>query len=293
MRFRTEIKIPDYPFVLDPCRPMALIGSCFAQNIARKMTESGWSNFNNTGTLYNPLSIARVIEILLFNDNWKEEICRSCFSKEQMIHSWLFDSHFSQPTIEDLLESVSSARNSLCEVLKKGEALIVTFGTSWCYFLTEDEDYVVANCHKVDQKMFTRRRISVNEITEVWNCLVCKLLQHFPQLHIIFTVSPVRHLKDGFEGNSRSKAVLQLAVEDICVRNDRCHYFPAFEIINDDLRDYRFYASDLVHLSESAIEYIWEVFRMSFVDSQGETRIKEGNRQFKARNHRPIILDRN
>lgn len=289
MKFRTEITLPEYPVVLDPSRPIALIGSCFAQNIASKMSECDWQNFNGAGILYNPLSIAKVIDLLLFEDNQKTELEKSCFREGEMIHSWLFDSHFSHTAKVDLLTEVSSSGNHLKEVLENGEVLIVTFGTAWCYFLKGNADYVVANCHKMPQEMFTRRRISVKEITDVWDDLITRLVNRFPHLQFIFTVSPVRHIKDGLEGNSRSKAILQLAVEEICSRNDSCHYFPAFEIVNDDLRDYRFYAPDLVHPSESAVEYIWELFRKAFVDRKGEIILKDGNKRYKARNHRQII----
>ncbi len=111
----------------------------------------------------------------------------------------------------------------------------------------------------------------------------------FPTISFIFTVSPVRHLKDGFEGNSRSKAILQLAVEELCNNIPDSHYFPAYELVCDDLRDYRFYAPDLVHPSEMAVAYIWEKFRYTVVDEDGEKLLKEVNKRFKIRNHRPII----
>lgn len=166
--------------------------------------------------------------------------------------------------------------------------MFITFGTSWCYFLADREDYVVANCHKQPQSLFRRERVNVAEIVKVWGEMVTMLKERYPQLEIVFTVSPVRHLKDGFVGNMRSKAVLLLAIEELCRSYEWCHYFPAYEIVNDDLRDYRFYASDLAHPSEEAVEYIWEVFRATYLDPSGEAILKEGESILRGWEHRPL-----
>lgn len=136
--------------------------------------------------------------------------------------------------------------------------------------------------------MFLRKRLSVSRIVETWSALVCDLKEIYPDLRIIFTVSPVRHLKDGFEGNARSKAILLLATEELCHTHDFCSYFPAYEILNDDLRDYRFYASDLVHPSQEAVEYIWEIFKSTYLDKEGLEILKEGERISKGWKHRPL-----
>lgn len=288
MKFRTEIKDLNYPFLLDPNKTVVLIGSCFAENIARKMHECQWNVFNGAGTLYNPMSIAKVIDLLALSDECSAELSSSIFEAEGLTHSWLFDSHFSRIEAIDLIKNVESVREDLIQSLEKSQALIVTFGTSWCYFLEGKENYIVANCHKQPQSLFSRRRVSVSEIVDLWTDLICRLTARFPDLKVIFTVSPVRHLKDGFEGNSRSKATLLLAVEELCAGSADAFYFPAYEIVCDDLRDYRFYAQDLVHPSDSAVEYIWEIFRKSFVDTRGEELIRQGNKRFKALNHRQI-----
>ena len=137
--------------------------------------------------------------------------------------------------------------------------------------------------------MFERFRLSVDEIADRWINLCEKIKTLYPQLEIIFTVSPVRHLKDGFIGNMRSKAILLLATEKIANKVSYCHYFPAYEIINDDLRDYRFYAYDLTHPSQEAIEYIWEIFKDTFLDQAGKELLKEGEKIFKGYCHRPLI----
>lgn len=289
MKFRTEYRPQLSSLRLSPEHPVVLLGSCFSQNIARKMVECDWEAFNGVGTLYNPLSIAKVLDLLLFDDDFITTTKESLFqAPDSLIHSWLFDTHFSRMSADECMSAIENCRKSLVSTLSKAETLIVTFGTAWCYFLTSNNE-LVANCHKMPQDMFVRRRIPIDEITEVWTPLCEQLKNRFPNLSVIFTVSPVRHMKDGFEGNARSKATLLLAVEEICSRYDFCHYFPAYEIISDDLRDYRFYATDLVHPSDSAVEYVWEIFRQTFLDTKAENLLKEGNRRYKALNHRPIL----
>lgn len=300
MKFRTEFKIVPSSLHLDPSRPIVLVGSCFASNIASKMRECMWKAFNGVGTLYNPMSIAKVLELMIFGENCHGDFESSLFESEGRVHSWLFDSHFSAISKETCLRAIEECRTDLMDSLDKAQALIVTFGTAWCYALSyntlpslclkdNSQEYIVANCHKMPASMFQRRRVSVEEISHLWIDFCNKLKQKYPELTVIFTVSPVRHLKDGFEGNTLSKATLHLAIENICEKIPDCIYFPAYEIVCDDLRDYRFYASDLVHPSDSAVEYIWEIFCQTYLDDSGIVKIKEGNRMFKLANHRIIM----
>lgn len=297
MKFRTEYQAKRSSLTLDPARPIVLVGSCFASNIAAKMRESMWDAFNGVGTLYNPMSIAKVLDLMMSGDETKEAIEHSLFESGEIVHSWLFDSHFSASTKCRCIEQILDSRVSFQKSLKGAQALIVTFGTSWCYALSEGnqdstgiegEEYIVANCHKMPASMFRRRRVSVEEISSLWIELCQRIKEIYPDITIIFTVSPVRHLKDGFEGNALSKATLHLAIEKICNSLPGCIYFPAYELVMDDLRDYRFYASDLVHPSDMAVEYIWEVFCKTFIDEAGMVRLKDGNKEYKRLNHIPI-----
>lgn len=299
MKFRTEYKPTRSTLTLDPTRPIVLVGSCFAANIAAKMRECMWEAFNGVGTLYNPMSIAKVLELMIFGEDYSKKLEASLFDSEGRVHSWLFDSHFSALSREGCLQIIDESRVELLNALSRAQALIVTFGTSWIYSLQggiidtdiaqkQVDEYVVANCHKMPAAIFNRRRVSVDEITHIWIPLCHRIKQIYPHLTIIFTVSPVRHLKDGFEGNTLSKATLHLAIDKICNNVPGVIYFPAYELLCDDLRDYRFYASDLVHPSDMAVEYIWEVFCNTFIDDKGMIRLKEGNREYKRLNHRPI-----
>lgn len=293
MKFRTELKPVRSCVTLDPQRPIVLVGSCFAANIANKMNECMWDAFNGIGTLYNPMSIAKVLQILIFGEEDSLDIESSLFESNGIFHSWLFDSHMSDCSKERCIQNIEEKREKLLVSLQNAQALFVTFGSAWCYSLIEESDdlkeYIVANCHKMPASMFQRRRVSVEEISSLWIDLCCKIRQKYPNLAVIFTVSPVRHLKDGFTGNSLSKATLHLAVDKICGSVKDAFYFPAYELVCDDLRDYRFYASDLVHPSESAVEYIWEVFCNTFLDERGLRKINEGYKTFKRLNHRKII----
>ncbi|MDE5673845.1 MAG: GSCFA domain-containing protein [Muribaculaceae bacterium] len=288
MKFRTEYIPGRSSLVLSPEMPVVLLGSCFADNMAARMRSCLWNACNLLGTLYNPLSIEKALRALLFSSHPGMEFYESLFQAGGRYHSWLFDSRISAEKRDDCMAAFLERKESLESLLGSAKAMFVTFGTSWCYYLADRKDYVVANCHKQPASLFYRRRVSVEEIVERWVDIAMMLKDRYPHLEIVFTVSPVRHLKDGFSGNSHSKAVLLLATEELCRRLDFCHYFPAYEIVNDDLRDYRFYASDLVHPSEEAVEYIWEIFRSTFVDSAGEMVLKEGEKIFKAWMHRPL-----
>lgn len=300
------------------------MGSCFADNICRKMRDCLWDAENPLSVLFNPLSIAKNIDIALginqspclnkrdFPSNEvflksKKRVEESVFADGEVYHSWLCDSHFSALTAFEVAANIRKAFNIFYKRVKRGDTLIITFGTSRCYFLksreesrksreesresreSREEREVVANCHKQPQSLFECRRISVKEITERWHEVILKLREVNPDIRIIFTVSPVRHLKDGFVENALSKATLLLAVEEICREEEGCEYFPAFEIVNDDLRDYRFYASDFVHPSEEAVEYIWEKFKDAFLTESDRKLLKEGESLRRRTMHRSIV----
>ena len=286
MRFRTEYESERSSLTLSPEKPIVMAGSCFTQNMAAKMNEHNWKAVNPFGTLYNPFSIAFAIDCMMDLNNGKERFERSLFEFNGIWNSRMFDSSFSSLRREDCIEEFLLRQKEFQEVIPAGKVLVVTFGTSICYHLKET-GIPVGNCHKQPAGLFYEKRMTIEEISSTWNKLIEKLKETYGDVIIIFTVSPVRHLKNGFTGNSRSKAVLQLAIEEICKNHDCAYYFPAFEIMNDDLRGYRFYASDLLHPSEEGIEYIWEKFIETFLDEKGRNLLKEGLKKAKASSHRP------
>lgn len=289
MKFRTEYTAERASFTLSPDSPVVLLGSCFADNIRRRMRESLWDADNPLGTLYNPFSIERSLRMCLDPQTGGEGFGATLFESGGIWHSWMFDSSLSSSFPQQCADDFARISEDMCNRLDEAEALIVTFGTSWCWHLAAAPETVVANCHKQPASMFVRRRLTVCEIVERWENLAIWLRGRYPRLRIIFTVSPVRHMKEGFAGNSRSKAVLQLAVEELCTRLPFCHYFPAYEIVNDDLRDYRFYASDLAHPSEEAVDYIWEIFKATYLDAEGVAALKEGEGLSRRLAHRALV----
>ena len=288
MKFRTEYKADKASFTLNPQHPIVLAGSCFSQNIARKMEEHGWTAINPLGTLYNPISICFAIDMMLDAEKGTERFEQSLFEFNGIWNSNWFDSSFSSLYREECVQEFLNRRDLLIKTLKEGKTLIVTFGTSLVYHRIEDR-IPVGNCHKQPSGLFYQQRMTSSEVLSYWDCVIERLREQIPDIRLIFTVSPVRHLKDGFTGNSKSKAILLLGVEDIIRYNERCHYFPAYEILNDDLRDYRFYASDLSHPSEEAIDYIWEKFVDTYIEENGLKMLEEGRKKYIASQHRPKL----
>ena len=286
MKFRTEYEAKKAPFFLNPEVPVVVVGSCFTQNIASRMEAHNWQFFNPAGTLYNPISIAYALDMMLDEETGLSRFEESLFEYNGLWNSHWFDSSFSSIERQDCIKEFLNRKQRLATSLNEGKVLIVTFGTSICYYLQEDH-VPVGNCHKQPSTLFYKERLGISEIESYWTPVIKRLQEKIENIRIIFTVSPVRHLKDGFEGNARSKAILLLGIEEICRNNDRCFYFPAYEILTDDLRDYRFYASDLVHPSDEGINYIWEKFVDTFIDDNGRKQLLEGEKIVKAINHRP------
>lgn len=290
MKFRTEYMALPAPFELDTDRPVTLLGSCFAQNIALRMARCGWEAANPFGVLYNPLSIAEAIEAALDGEEGERRVGESIFQGAGgFFHSHLFDSRMSGRTAGEVMEKYRVAAGQFIDSMRQGRTLVTTFGTSICYFLKDKEGYVVGNCHKEPEARYERRRVGIEEIADRWERLAARLRERFGEITMVFTVSPVRHLRDGMEGNKRQKAVLLLAVEEICRRVSDATYFPAYEIVNDDLRDYRFYASDLTHPSEQAVEYIWEKFCGTYLGEEGRERLRKREKECRRQGHRPIL----
>ncbi|MDE5791406.1 MAG: GSCFA domain-containing protein [Muribaculaceae bacterium] len=214
MKFRTEYEAHRCTQTLNPEETAVLIGSCFTDYIGARMRQCRWRAFPNiTGTLYNPASIANTLRIATAWDNIFDCISESTIQNDRLWVSWLTDSGSTTYDRNDTKDRVFDRFLRLHNHLKEAHTLIVTFGTAWVYELRERPGYIVANCHRFPAGTFIRRRLKITEIADEWNQLIKLLSNVCPDLRIIFTVSPVRHLKDGFEGNSRSKAVLQLACE--------------------------------------------------------------------------------
>lgn len=289
MEFRTILKPQKTTFCLGYDTPIVAIGSCFAENIGEKLNILRLPILvNPTGIVFNPVSLAESIEMLLGKYSFSEN---DIFQNDFLWHSFRLHGRFSSAEKEQLLRGGTNAILEGHEFLKTSKYLILTLGTAWV-FEEKISKKIVANCHKVAAINFERRRLTVEECVKPLLEALKKAFIFNPDLKIILSVSPVRHLKDGFVENQRSKATLILAAETICQYfEEQIFYFPAYELLLDDLRDYRFFANDMTHPSEQAILYIFDFFKQTFFDEKTNNLVREVEKINQALSHRPLHPD--
>lgn len=272
--FFTRVGAPSVPFEIDFATGIVSLGSCFSDEIGQRLRDGDFHIEQNPfGTLYNPASIAAALRRLMYDEEIGEE---DLVEQEGLWHSWHHHGSFSRVTKEECLEACNSRLHQAHQALKEARLLMITFGSAWVY---EREGQVVANCHKLPQENFVRRMLTVDDIVAMWRPLMEELRTCYPRLHVLFTVSPIRHMGDGMHGNQLSKSTLLLAV-DALVDNELpptkrkkkgvkveelekpvTVYFPSYEIVLDELRDYRFYDPDMVHPSDLAVDVVWDRFQ--------------------------------
>lgn len=284
MEFRTIITPDNKDIALRHSDKMMMLGSCFSDNMGLHLADAMINVvINPLGTVYNPMSLAAAVgritearlvergELVEANGVW------NCFD---------FHSRFSMPDADEALRAMNGSITAAHAHLRQCRVLFVTLGTAITY---SRGGMVVSNCHKLPQAEFVRQMRSVDEITYVLGAMVGRLREYNPQLRIVFTVSPIRHIADGLATNSLSKSTLRVAVAEMVRKHpDVCSYFPSYEIMMDDLRDYRFYASDMVHPSEVAANYIWEMLKNTYFDAQQQQIILRCERMTKRLRHRPM-----
>ncbi|MEA1874266.1 MAG: GSCFA domain-containing protein [Bacteroidota bacterium] len=280
MKFKTEIELKSSDLRIYHSQNLCLMGSCFTDNIGGMLKTHRFNSLVNPfGVLYNPASIEKHLLALLNQVHPNES---ELFQHQGVYSHFDFHSKFSHPDKEKALGNMKISFNSVN--LETLDVLFITWGTSRIYQLKSDNS-IVANCHKLPANHFVRSQLSINEIVESYNNLIEGLLSINPKLKIVFTVSPVRHLKDGFIENQRSKARLILAAEALEQIHSAVHYFPAYEIMTDDLRDYRYYAEDMLHPNTFATQYIWEKFSDFFFSQTTVNLNRELLKLHKARHH--------
>jgi hypothetical protein len=255
-----------------------MFGSCFSEHIAERMHNAGFHVTSNPfGIMFNPASIARNIERLAIVQQYSTEDL--ILSGERWV-SFDFHGDFASRSAEQAVESMNRAVESGAKALREADMVVLTLGTAWVY---RHNGCVVANCHKLPAQMFTRQMMSVEEITEL---LTQTIENYLPNKQVVLTISPVRHVADGLDGNSLSKAMLRVAAACVVERLERVSYFPSFEIMNDDLRDYRFYEADMVHPTAVAIDYIWERWCEWAIAPSARLAMHESERLWRAASHR-------
>lgn len=261
-----------------------LLGSCFSENIGDKLNYFKFQTSQNPfGILFHPKAIENLVTNAI---NEKKYLPDDLIFQNERWHS--FDAHSSLSTTDknELLANLNSAIIATNKKLKEATHIIITLGTSWVYRFIET-DVIVANCHKIPQKKFLKTLLSVDEITKSLKTTISHLKSVNKNIHILFTVSPVRHLKDGFTENMQSKSHLITAIHSI-MKTKNSSYFPSYEIMMDELRDYRFYAEDMIHPNKTAINYIWERFAETRISESSKLTMKEVDTIQKGISHRPF-----
>lgn len=285
MEFRTIVTPTPLDEKLGYKAKTLFLGSCFATNMGERMEELRFPVMVNPfGILYNPFSIAQSINTLLTGKPFTEE---QLFFHSGLWSSFYHHSIFSSSEKDICLQNINKSLAAGFQFLQKANFLVITLGTTWVYQHRKNR-MVVANCHKIPANEFDRMPLTEEEIVQVMGHAILKLREELPNLKIILTISPIRHWKDGAVQNMISKATLIMAAQKLCIAFPSCSYFPSFEIMMDDLRDYRFYAEDMLHPSEQAIDYIFEKFRSCAIDEESNAIMNEVEKLVKATKHRPL-----
>ena len=262
MKLTTPIKLSKQNPPINYSSKVLLLGSCFAQNMGAKLEYYKFQQCTNPfGILFHPVAIEKLIARAV-NQNWFTS--KDVFLQNEQWHCFLAHSKLSNTSEEDLISALNSALEKLRFSLLEASHVVFTFGTAWVYKHLEN-DTIVANCHKVPQKEFVKQLLSPDDVSDVLLGIETKLRTINPTCSIINTVSPVRHIKDGLLANSRSKAHLIAGVQEIVSPEKLNYYFPSYEIMMDELRDYRYYKEDLIHPNQTAIAIIWNAFTGSWI----------------------------
>lgn len=275
IKLATAVDVPSYDFTITPASRGLVVGSCFAASLGERLAGGGVQvEVNPSGVVYNPLSMALAVENYRYGTRFSAS---DLVERDGLWHSFAHHGSFSDPDPDRVLGRINrqAAQGAV-------DYIVLTLGTAYVY---ERGGAVVANCHKFPDREFTRRRITVAESVEALG----RIRAAYPSAYILLTVSPIRHLRDGLSANSASKATLRLACEEFIAADSFSGYFPSYEIVIDELRDYRFYAADMTHPTPLAVDLVFEKFAAAMLSPSVQQMIKEGARRAKAAAHRPLL----
>lgn len=284
MNFRTEIIPPESENKINHKDKVLFIGSCFTENVGNRFVKSGFdTNINPFGIIYNPLSICECLNRVAENKHFVED---ELIKVGDFWKSYSHHGDFRSVNKEECLQMINSSIDNSHSFLTDARFVVLTLGTAWTYWLKE-ESRLLANCHKLPSNLIERRLCDCETIVEalVSSFELCR--RKNPQLTFVLTISPIRHWKEGYRDNMLSKSVLHIAVDRFCEKTSSI-YFPSYEILLDDLRDYRFYDKDMLHPNAVAVDYIWEKFRQTFFSEETERLSDDFNRLNAMLNHRPF-----
>ncbi len=286
--FRTILPFVSSAFEITHADKLLSIGSCFSENIGDQLLNNKFPIIVNPyGILFNPISIIQSLQQIINNKQFSES---DIFYHNQHWQSFYHHGRFSNINKTTCLNNINNAITTSNQQVQNLDYLILTLGTA-NVFVHKKSNQIVANCHKVPNSEFERKRLNVDEITTAFEPIFNQLKTINPKLKIIFTVSPVRHIRDGLVENQRSKATLLLAIDTLVAQYDFASYFPAYELVLDDLRDYRFFNADMIHPSKLAIDYVWNYFSEIYFSNKTKQIIHQIDKIIQAKNHRPFDED--
>jgi hypothetical protein len=268
MKLQTKIPIESETPKIDYDSKIVLVGSCFVESIGDKLDYLKFQTLQNPfGILFHPIAIERIIERALESNFFTES---DIFFKNERWHCFELHSSVCATTKIDFLSLINNKLKELREYLITASHVVLTFGTSWVYRFLKTKK-IVANCFKIPQKEFQKELLSIEEIKTSYNNIVTQILSRNPDTQIITTISPVRHVKEGIIENNRSKAHLITALQQLVFEEKKVCYFPSYELMIDQLRDYRFYKEDMIHPNGTAIKIIWEFFKKTWISKETES----------------------
>ncbi len=283
--FRTRLTSLQTKFRISHSDQIFLIGSCFAQEIGALLTSHSYQVCESPfGIVFNPLSINNQLNRILSHELYREE---ELILMDELYHSMDHHGYYSHQNKNEMLDRINTELTKSREFLLRANYLIISLGSSYYYRLISNSK-VVSNCHKLPSKEFDKSIIDLNLTTNLLQATISNLIKNNPKLKILITISPVRYLRDGLIENNRSKARLFLMVEELCNTHSRIEYFPSYELLVDELRDYRFYADDMLHPSTQAILYIWEYFANAYFDENTKILNEKISQLNQLISHRPI-----
>lgn len=279
------IRIPVVSPGVDYRQRIMLTGSCFTEHIGQRLAELKFNTLMNpNGILFDPISVADSLISYMEGRVYREQ---DLYFHQELYHSWKHHSRFSAPDPGTVIARINQSQQAAADYLKKADWLIITLGSANSYRLTATGE-TVANCHKAPAETFDKHMHTTDEIIMALDGMLYRLFRYNPKLRIIFTISPVRHIRDGIMENNRSKARLLEAVHHMVDKFDRLYYFPAYELVVDVLRDYRFYDIDLVHPNYAATQFVLEQFRLTYMDSSTTELMEKLDKIRIARAHKPF-----
>lgn len=286
MKLQTQIPLEQQKHnLIDYNSKLLLLGSCFSEHINDKLSYFKFQNIGNPfGILFHPLAIEKLITNAI---NEKEYTQEDVFFLNEQWHCYDAHSKLSAPTSEEIINSLNAQIKLANKKIHESTHIIITLGTSWMYRHIES-DTIVANCHKVPQKNFLKELLSVDDIVQSLEGLIGLIKSINNNTSVIFTVSPVRHLKDGVVENTQSKSHLLSAIHQVVDARKQLYYFPSFEIMMDELRDYRFYNEDMIHPNTTAIKYIWNCFSKVWLSKKAHATMKDVDEVQKGLKHKPF-----